>query len=217
MSSAPRRCGTEKSCAARFGTSIATSDGRRFVAELHRRGFRAIENAGQMVIFCNNEPVRIVRHTVFAGENAVFRKSRLFRVGIADNSVIAYRRVTRKPDPVTRPHRQEGHRHRLVPRPPFEPERRSSSASRSGPSIIANPAPGQTRAPAGKRDDRPPLTAPCRSPSPSAPDRTRRVVPKPRVPVQVPGRDHDLRAPGSVRSRNARACVASRTIIGTGG
>jgi hypothetical protein len=41
----------------------------RFVAELHRRGFRAIENAGQMVIFCNNEPVRIVRHTVFAGEN----------------------------------------------------------------------------------------------------------------------------------------------------
>jgi hypothetical protein len=32
-----------------------------FVAELHRRGFRAVENAGQMVIFCNAEPVRIVR------------------------------------------------------------------------------------------------------------------------------------------------------------
>ena len=32
-----------------------------FVSELHRRGFRAVENAGQMVIFCNREPVRIVR------------------------------------------------------------------------------------------------------------------------------------------------------------
>ena len=32
-----------------------------FIAELHRRGFRALENAGQMVIFCNREPVRIVR------------------------------------------------------------------------------------------------------------------------------------------------------------
>lgn len=32
-----------------------------FVLELHRRGFRAVENAGQMVIFCNREPVRIVR------------------------------------------------------------------------------------------------------------------------------------------------------------
>jgi len=41
----------------------------RFVKELHRRGFRAVENAGQMVIFCNREPVRIVRDTVFAGEN----------------------------------------------------------------------------------------------------------------------------------------------------
>jgi len=39
------------------------------VKELHRRGFRAVENAGQMVIFCNREPVRIVRDTVFAGEN----------------------------------------------------------------------------------------------------------------------------------------------------
>ncbi len=32
-----------------------------FVSELNRRGFRAVENAGQMVIFCNREPVRIVR------------------------------------------------------------------------------------------------------------------------------------------------------------
>lgn len=32
-----------------------------FIKELNRRGFRAVENAGQMVIFCNREPVRIVR------------------------------------------------------------------------------------------------------------------------------------------------------------
>ncbi|MEP1965062.1 N-(5'-phosphoribosyl)anthranilate isomerase [Tateyamaria sp.] len=29
-----------------------------FVRELHRRGYRAVENAGQIVVFCNNEPVR---------------------------------------------------------------------------------------------------------------------------------------------------------------
>ncbi|MEL6619231.1 MAG: N-(5'-phosphoribosyl)anthranilate isomerase [Pseudomonadota bacterium] len=29
-----------------------------FVRELHRRGFRAVENAGQIIIFCNAEPVR---------------------------------------------------------------------------------------------------------------------------------------------------------------
>ncbi|SHJ31614.1 hypothetical protein SAMN04488012_107101 [Palleronia salina] len=31
-----------------------------FRAELERRGFHAVENAGQFVIFCNNEPVRVV-------------------------------------------------------------------------------------------------------------------------------------------------------------
>jgi len=31
-----------------------------FVAELRRRGFRAVENSGQLVIFCNRAPVRIV-------------------------------------------------------------------------------------------------------------------------------------------------------------
>ena len=31
-----------------------------FKQELSRRGFHAIENAGQMVIFCNQEPVRVV-------------------------------------------------------------------------------------------------------------------------------------------------------------
>ncbi|WP_323370643.1 hypothetical protein [Sulfitobacter sp. F26204] len=29
-----------------------------FKDELRRRGFHAIENAGQIVIFCNQEPVR---------------------------------------------------------------------------------------------------------------------------------------------------------------
>ncbi len=32
-----------------------------FLRELDRRGFRAVENAGQTVIFCNRAPVRIVR------------------------------------------------------------------------------------------------------------------------------------------------------------
>jgi len=32
-----------------------------FEAELRRRGYRAVENAGQVIIFCNREPVRILR------------------------------------------------------------------------------------------------------------------------------------------------------------
>ncbi|QGX98280.1 N-(5'-phosphoribosyl)anthranilate isomerase [Roseovarius faecimaris] len=31
----------------------------RYYAELERRGFHAVENAGQVVIFCNQEPIRI--------------------------------------------------------------------------------------------------------------------------------------------------------------
>ena len=30
----------------------------RFMAEIDRRGFRALENGGQIVIFCNRAPVR---------------------------------------------------------------------------------------------------------------------------------------------------------------
>lgn len=30
----------------------------RFLRELRRRGYHAVENAGQMVIFCNQEPIR---------------------------------------------------------------------------------------------------------------------------------------------------------------
>lgn len=29
-----------------------------FLAEMRRRGFTVVENAGQMVIFCNREPIR---------------------------------------------------------------------------------------------------------------------------------------------------------------
>lgn len=31
-----------------------------FEAELRRRGYHAVENAGQVVIFCNNEVVRVI-------------------------------------------------------------------------------------------------------------------------------------------------------------
>ena len=30
----------------------------RFMAEIRRRGFQAVENSGQIVIFCNRAPVR---------------------------------------------------------------------------------------------------------------------------------------------------------------
>lgn len=33
----------------------------RFLFELDRRGFQAIENGGQVVVFCNREPVRRLR------------------------------------------------------------------------------------------------------------------------------------------------------------
>ena len=35
-----------------------------FLEELERRGFTAIENAGQLVVFCNQEPIRIVTQTI---------------------------------------------------------------------------------------------------------------------------------------------------------
>ena len=31
-----------------------------FLEELQRRGYRAFENAGQFVVFCNSEPIRSV-------------------------------------------------------------------------------------------------------------------------------------------------------------
>ena len=32
----------------------------RFLSEMDRRGFTVVENAGQIVVFCNVDPVRIV-------------------------------------------------------------------------------------------------------------------------------------------------------------
>ncbi len=32
----------------------------RFQTELKRRGFHAVENSGQYVVFCNNAPVRVI-------------------------------------------------------------------------------------------------------------------------------------------------------------
>jgi len=54
--------------AARDGTSVRRSlddvdtiVGRdRFLREIARRGYHAVENAGQIIIFCNNQPVKIL-------------------------------------------------------------------------------------------------------------------------------------------------------------
>ncbi len=54
--------------AARDGTSVRRSlhdvdriVGRtRFLREITRRGYHAVENAGQVIIFCNNQPVNIL-------------------------------------------------------------------------------------------------------------------------------------------------------------
>ena len=32
----------------------------RFLLEIERRGFHAVENAGQVIIFCNNERVKLL-------------------------------------------------------------------------------------------------------------------------------------------------------------
>jgi hypothetical protein len=33
----------------------------RFMHEVRRRGFRAVENAGQVIVFCNRQDVRILQ------------------------------------------------------------------------------------------------------------------------------------------------------------
>ena len=37
-----------------------------FLDELERRGYNAVENAGQLVIFCNQEPVRVMSRSIFS-------------------------------------------------------------------------------------------------------------------------------------------------------
>lgn len=75
MMNAPRPLTAEQWMADVFGSQSAR-DGRvlrrklvhidryvgrdHFIAELKRRGYHAVENAGQMIIFCNNEPLRLI-------------------------------------------------------------------------------------------------------------------------------------------------------------
>lgn len=46
-------------------------------AELARRGYHAVENAGQLVIFCNQEPIRLILR-LFSDQKTV-RKMFIFR------------------------------------------------------------------------------------------------------------------------------------------
>jgi hypothetical protein len=54
--------------AARDGSTVRRSTrdvdrivGRaRFLREVERRGYHAVENGGQIIVFCNNEPVRLL-------------------------------------------------------------------------------------------------------------------------------------------------------------
>lgn len=32
----------------------------RFLSEVRRRGYRTVENAGQFIVFCNRQPVRLL-------------------------------------------------------------------------------------------------------------------------------------------------------------
>lgn len=47
----------------------------RLLEELERRGYSAVENDGQLVIFCNREQVRLVRpQKTFSDEEPIFSK-----------------------------------------------------------------------------------------------------------------------------------------------
>lgn len=71
-SMSPSECWLQQlfdSKAARFGQVIRRSSADverqvgwpRFRHELERRGFHAVENAGQVVVFCNDEAIRVIR------------------------------------------------------------------------------------------------------------------------------------------------------------
>lgn len=47
----------------------------RFLTELERRGYTAVENAGQLVIFCNREPVRVMSHQIRETASISLKKS----------------------------------------------------------------------------------------------------------------------------------------------
>ena len=43
---------------------------QRFLDEVARRGFTAVENAGQVIVFCNAQPVRLLRGGKLSGKFA---------------------------------------------------------------------------------------------------------------------------------------------------
>jgi hypothetical protein len=122
------------------------------------------------------------------------RKSRLFRRGIAGNSVDFSPLRHPQPYPVARPDRQERHRHRLRPAARVEAEPPQEQREQKRPLHHREPRPGTNPRPGGKRDEGLPLTGPAilRPPAPRV--EPVRVLPKPRVPVQMPGRQDHLRA-----------------------
>ncbi len=55
------RAAAEGGIVRRSTTDVERLVGRaRFLQEVRRRGFHVVENAGQFVIFCNREPLRLV-------------------------------------------------------------------------------------------------------------------------------------------------------------
>ena len=44
---------------------------QRFMAEIDRRGFQVVENAGQFVIFCNRAPIKRVRTPATDGSRSL--------------------------------------------------------------------------------------------------------------------------------------------------
>ncbi len=55
------RAAAEGSTVRRKVSDVERMIGRdRFLHEVRRRGFRAVENAGQFIVFCNRQPVRLL-------------------------------------------------------------------------------------------------------------------------------------------------------------
>lgn len=76
MKDLPAPITPERWLAQMFGAQIAVDGGivrrkvadierllgrKRFLYEIDRRGFHVVENAGQFIVFCNQEPVVVLR------------------------------------------------------------------------------------------------------------------------------------------------------------
>jgi hypothetical protein len=56
------RCAAEGGTVRRKVADVERLIGRElFLHEVHRRGFRVVENAGQFIVFCNCDPVYLLR------------------------------------------------------------------------------------------------------------------------------------------------------------